>query len=238
MDLQRGIVVDTAVFVVTSAGLHASLGLLLLEVINALSSCAIIRSLAADIHLVAPATAIGRCSVHTDLLVAVSYSASLSLAALALGWKGVGLVTSSPGLFAALYGPYFEVLPSGPGAYIVADVMTKTSHDGRVLVYEGYLVELSITGTRSINFVCLESASSFYLNIAREVPRTTPRHQFRRIDGNSERISRITIPGTEIANLVTRSYTVTVQREGEDRQVRSWSRRSLLLLRWFRSRRS
>jgi hypothetical protein len=70
--------------------------------------------------------------------------------------------------------------------------------------------------------------------MGREAARTTARHQFQRIDRNTGRISRVTIPGQEIANLVTRTYTsvkVGIDTVAEPRAT--ITRRAVLLLRWI-----
>lgn len=233
IDLQRGVVVDTAIFVVISAALHSTLGLAFLEITNALSTCSVIRSLAADASIVLPPSPLGRCEAQTDLLVAISYSVFLSVAAFRIGVAAAKYVARHPELFTAVYGPYFDLVQPGSGAYVIADVMTKTSHEGRVLVYEGYLVELSLNGSRGINFVCLEGASRFYLTLGRDAARTTVRNKFSRIDLNSERVSRISIPGSEISNLVTRTHTGVDVAPSTERAPADLSRRALLLLRWL-----
>ncbi len=234
IDLQRGVIVDTAIFVVTSAMLHSTLGVALLYGMNALSSCSVIQSLALDAGLLAARDVDGRCSIHTDLAVAIIYSILLSLAALRLGAAAAHVVASRPELFTAIYGPYFDVRTRDRQAYVIADVMTRTTFEGRSLMYEGYLVELSLNGSRGINFICLEGASRFYLSLGLEVTRTSTRDQFQRIDSDTDRISRITIPGPEIVNLVTRTYgSILVERSSEDDPPVNISRRAVLFLRWL-----
>ena len=232
--MQRGVIVDTAIFVVMSALLHSTIGLAILEAANVVEGCSVFRSLAADANITMPATQVGRCSPHTDLLTAVGYSLFLSWVAFRSGVLLARFVVRNPHLFNAIYGPYFDVTQSPAGAYVIADVMTKTAYDGRVLVYEGYLVELSLTGSRTVNFVCLEGASRFYLTLGRDGARTTSRHQFRRLDANHpDRISRMTIPGSEIANLVTRTYAGVELESQRERGRRSVSLgRSALSLLW------
>ena len=192
------------------------------------------QSLGAEANLLTLGSAAKRCSIHTDLWIATSYSFVLSLAALRLGIAATQMVAARPQIFTAIYGPYFDIVLKNRQAYVIADVMTKTAHEGRNLVYEGYLVELSLNGSRGINFVCLEGASRFYLALGREASRTTVRHRFQRIDRNTDRISRITIPGQEIANLVTRTYTsVEVGPVAAPEPPAGISRRAILLLRWL-----
>ena len=53
------------------------------------------------------------------------------------------------------------------------------------------------------------------------------------IDANTERVSRLTIAGSEIANLVTRTYADVSILTGTDPPPRSMGRRAVLLLRWL-----
>ncbi len=207
VDIQRGVIVDTAIFVVISAALHSTLGLAFLEAANWLSQCDVVGSLASDAGIIAMPGAAKRCTIQTDLLMLIGYSIFLSLAGYSLGVMTVRYAARSPQIFTAIYGPYFDLVQKGAAPYVIADVMTKTVHEGRVVAYEGYLVELSLTGSRAINFVCLEGAMRFYMTLERSAARITPRRDFLHIDANTELTSRITIPGAEIANLVTRAYT-------------------------------
>lgn len=230
IDLQRGVVVDTAIFVVVSAMLHGIIGVPFLFLVNHWSSCNVVRSLAADASLTMARAGAGRCSVPWDFAALAIYSALLCVVAIALGRLVAWLLARSPRFFYAVYGPYYEVVSSK--AYVIADVMTKTIHDGRALVYEGELIELSLNGSRGINFVCLQGASRFYVSLSRDAARTSARNQFQSIDKNSRPISRITIPGSEIVNLVTRTRPDVVVDDAGPASL-TFTRRSILKFQGF-----
>lgn len=207
IDLQRGVVIDTALFVVMSALLHSTVGLVLLYLIDAVSSCAVIRSFASAAGAADTALGTARCSVHTVVIVVVVYSALLSVAALAAGWFCASAVGRIPALYTAIYGPYYDIVRAEQ-PFVIANVLTKTSEDGHILAYEGKLIELALTGSKTINYVCLESASRFYMTMDEDGARTTPRAAFQPIDKPEHVASRITVPGSEIVNLVTRTYAI------------------------------
>jgi len=209
IDPQRGVIIDTALFVVVSALLHSTVGMVLLYLINWGSSCAIIRSLASAAGASDMALDAAKCSVHTVIGVMVAYSIILSAAALAAGRFSATVVGRRPELYAAIYGPYYDIVRAEQ-PFVIANVLTKTSEDGRILAYEGKLIELALTGSKTINYVCLESAARFYMTLEEDGARTTPRAEFQPIDKPEHVASRITLPGSEIANLVTRTYAINV----------------------------
>lgn len=205
IDPQRGVIIDTALFVVVSAMLHSTVGMAFLYAIDLSASCAVIRSLASAIGGTEAALSGARCSIHTVLGVVVIYSIVLSLAAFATGRFSAALVGRRPELYTAIYGPYYDIVRAEQ-PFVVANVLTKISEDGRILAYEGKLVELALTGSKTINYVCLESAVRFYVMLNKDGAHTTPRENFQPIDKAEHGASRITVPGSEIANLVTRTY--------------------------------
>lgn len=209
IELQRGVIVDTALFVVMSALLHSTIGLAVLYIVDALASCAVVRSLAFAAGATDAALGLAKCSVHTDVVVLVLYSVVLSVAAFVAGRLAADVIARRPEIYSAIYGPYYDIVRAEQ-SFVIANVLTKTSEDGNILAYEGRLVELALTGSKAISYVCLESASRFYLTLNKSGTQTTPRAKFRPSDKPEHLPSRITLPGTEIVNLVTRTYVIDV----------------------------
>ena len=205
--IQRGLVLDTAVFVLISAMLHGSVGVPLLFAADHVATCDVIGSFATA---AGAATLAGpSCSLRSELLMVVGYGVAVGLAALVLGRFLAWLVVQRPQLFTALYGPFYELRGRRQG-FVIANVLTRTAHDGHMIVYEGQLVEIAITGSKAIVHVCLEGVSRFALTIGADGARTTPRPDFTTIDRTGHIHSRLTIPGPEIVNIVTRSHLLTV----------------------------
>lgn len=213
--MQRGALVDTALYVVISAGLNGSVGVVILLLLGQLNKCSIIKSAFFEIYGL---HSIGTCSISTDICYFLVYCFALCVVAFFLGRKVSKVIMRSRVIFQAVYGPYFEIFENAP-AFVVADVMTTTQHEGRILLYEGQLVELSLNGSRKINFVCLEGAARFYLDMKEGVSETTDRDKFQKIDKNSRIQSRITIQGEEITNILTRTYAFSIT---EPHQIPNW----------------
>lgn len=208
-DIQRGVIVETALFVVMSSILHSTIGMSLLLGAGYFYSCDIFSSLFEFVTTQVHLSANDRCSIKTDLASIVAYSATLSVSAYILGKMTSRWLARTPDKFAAIYGSHYETF-KGRQAYVIANVMTNVTHDGKVLMYEGQLVELSVSSAKMINYVCIEGASRFYMSVKSSASSTTPRHQFQSIDKNSGRKSRLIIQGDKIVNLVTRTYPVEI----------------------------
>lgn len=221
VDIQRSLIFDTALYVVVSALLHATVGLSILWLSSYYPDCAISESLAREAHLIRQFPK-HFCGIRADLTFIVFYSGTLWGAAFFLGLKFALFSMTRASTFQAIYGPYLEISGDPRPTYVIADVMTKTEHDGKILAYEGQLIELSLNGSRNINFVCLEGASRFYMTLSPQVSRTTPRHMFEQIDRNSRFRSRITIPGSEITNFLTRTYVDVPFPNPQINSSRSW----------------
>jgi len=201
-DGQPGTLTDAALFAVTSAGLHITAGVFLFIIVDPFVSCSLFDTFAALVGL--PPASGSRCSTRTIAAVSIAYSLLLSGAAFYAGRAAGAWVARTPRIFQAIHGQHYEVFGDGE-AHVIADVMTNIVQDGRFLMYEGRLVELSLNGTRGINYVVLAGAHRFYMTVGAKGSSTTPRHMFRAIDANWERSSRLTIPGDRVVNLVTRT---------------------------------
>jgi hypothetical protein len=207
-DGQRGNLTDAALFAVTSAGLHMTAGVVLLLAIDQFTRCSIIETVGELSGLQQP-PGTSRCSTRTILIVGVLYSLALSSAAFFAGRTVGRLAASRPWVIEALHGRHYEVFANKQGL-VIANVMTNVVHEARVLMYEGQLVELSVNGSRGINYVVLAGASRFYMTVTAKGSSTTPRHLFKPIDANAERESRLTIPGDKVVNLVTRTHPIVL----------------------------
>lgn len=208
IDIQRSLVVDTAIFVVASAILNILVGSPIILVMSSTLSCDLIAPFTSILNTTSSvhdsAQQANFCSPKTDIIALIVYAAVLWLASVVAGQRTVWVISRYPKLFAAIYGPYYQLVDSN-NPYVVADVLTKISYEGRMLIYEGELIELSLKGSREINFVCLQGARRLYLSLPKNASTTTPRHQVKFIDKDMQTISRITIPGSEILNIVTRT---------------------------------
>ncbi|NKE48432.1 hypothetical protein HB662_26905 [Roseomonas frigidaquae] len=224
-DGSRGTLIDTAMFAVTSTVLHCTVGVAVLALFDWRSSCSLIDSFAEIATLPGAAGPPLRCRPGTLILFSILYTLTMSIVAFVLGKRCAKWLQNSPGYFAAIYGRHYETFADAQ-AYVIANVMTDIEHGGQVLMYEGQLVELSLSESRAINYVVLAGASRFYMKIENGGSTTTPRDQFRSIDANSKRQSRLTIPGDKIMNLITRTHPMIADVTDEDDP--RWCRRDLL----------
>lgn len=238
LDLQRGPVLDTAFFVIAASVMHLFAGLALLYGADALASCSVVRSLAA-LAGASPTTlsADRRCGTHTGVLLAASYFVLVNAAAWVAGRSAAGFVASHPRLFGALYGPYYDP-PRFGGAdqapIIIANVMTDVEHEGRVLMYEGRLDELSLSPSKTANYVCLTNAQRFYMHLGRAEATTSQRRNFKSVDRKGVPASRLMIPGDKIKNVLTRTYHLTqVPMDTEPPDVSADRRSVISSFRWL-----
>jgi hypothetical protein len=226
-DGSRGTLIDTAMFAVTSTVLHCSVGVAVFALCDWTATCSLIDTFAEIAALPGAASPPLRCRPGTLILFSIVYTIAMSIAAFMLGKRSAKWLQNQPSYFAAIYGRHYETF-AGAQAYVIANVMTSIEHSGQVIMYEGQLVELSLNEARAINYVVLAGASRFYMKISETGTATTPRDQFRSIDANSKRQSRLTIPGDQVVNLITRTHPMIADSPDEERP--RWRRRELLNL--------
>lgn len=212
-EIQRGVLIDTAVFVIATVLINLLASPFLYAALRAFPGhCSVLVTMSLYIRSLAPDTHGAACPLGAQLGTAAIYTLFIWGGSFVLGRLAAKLSIRNKDVFYALYGPYCQLARGNP--VVIANVLTKTAHEDRVLAYEGLLVELSLAANRQINFVCLEGAQRFYLRFGDTQSETTPRDDFqpidRPIDGNPRPISRLTIAGAEIANLVTRTYELDV----------------------------
>ena len=108
-------------------------------------------------------------------------------------------------------------MPPGEDAIIIADVLTDIEHEGRFLMYEGKLEEISLGASRDINYVCLISPQRFLLTLEDAKNATSERSTFVAIDRDGRGTSRIVISGSQIKNFLTRTHLIErLAQEGDD----------------------
>lgn len=212
LDLQRGVLLDTALFVLAAAVLHLTVGLIVLYAADYWASCNVVRSTAAlasarEIVLAADE----KCSVHLGILLFTLHIALVGFAAVLAGRLTASYVSSRPSLFGALYGPYYDppVKGSDERVIVIANVMTDVEHEGKILMYEGKLEEIALSGSKTINYVCLRGAQRFFMDLSGAEPKTSTRNQFRPVDRDPLPPSRLLIHGENIKNVLTRTYRVS-----------------------------
>ena len=233
LDLQRGLLIDTALFVLAAAVLHLVVGMILLYSADAVSECAVVRSAAAlSSARTIPMTGDERCSVHTGVVLFILHTALVATIAIWAGAKAAAYVAGRPSFFAALYGPYYDPpreLGRGENIFVIANVMTDIEHDGKILMYEGKLEEISLSSTKTINYVCLRGAQRFFLSMKEDTAKTSDRADFRPVDRNPLPPSRLLIPGEHIKNVLTRTYPISGMPDAPaQEEVPATNRRSLL----------
>lgn len=88
-----------------------------------------------------------------------------------LGWRIGLLVTNGPLRMLASHQWQFRLLDGKKSAkYVRAHVLSKTSHDGRVLIYDGIVEEFYAKASGTINHLVLKDARSGVLEIGNNVP--------------------------------------------------------------------
>ncbi len=212
LELQRGPTLDIALFVIAASVLHILVGLPWLFVADAAASCAVTDSALSALAPPAARQAMAdRCTGRTMLLLAAGYFLTVVACAWLAGRRAAAAVASAPRLFGGLYGPYHDP-PTIPGAepVIIANIMTDVQHEGRVLMYEGKLTEISLNANKTINYVCLTSVQRFYLTLDKGSTRTSRRDRFRPVDRTELPASRLLVPGNQIKNILTRTHPLAV----------------------------
>lgn len=233
-EFQRGVIMDTALFVLAAALLHTVAGGVYIGVLEATFSCRVLGSIAQLVseRLVALSPN-DRCSLNFGAVAGLVYILALTVVAAGAGLGVMWLVSGSTRLYRAFYGPFHEPKRRGEADIVIADVITDLECDGTYLMYEGQLDEISISGDRKVNYICLIAPKRFYMTVSKEGTATTDRAEFVRIDRNGSGPSRLVIPGDSIKNFLTRTHRVVgVPPNIEAGEGRS-TRRSMSGIRWL-----
>ena len=203
--LQTGLIVDAGLFALASLFLHLPAVLVILSVDQALS-CSVAAPIAARLGVYVP-SGVPDCGPVSEVLAAFLYLLGIVVAAVVTGQLLAAAVARIRFLFRAIFGHVVDISPTS--GLVVANVVTTMSHEGRFIAYEGELVELALGGGGTVASVCLIGAKRFLLSIdgARPSTTTTTREQFVPIDSGSVP-SFLTIPGSQIANVMTRTYAL------------------------------
>jgi hypothetical protein len=246
LETQRGVLMDTALFVLAAALLHGLVGVAIIYAFHLAAfwngGCDVVRSVG---HLFRPGGfAIARselCSVHTGIALGMVEFLLVVGAAWLLGRKFYRVTMRRAGFAEALYGAYYELNGSDDDPIVIANVMTDIECDGQILMYEGKLLQLALSSNRAVKYVCLQSPRRFLMSISKDGARTTEREKFIEIDQNGHRPSRITINGENIKNILTRthylkeaSYPTEITADGdlEPKLKVGLKRRSVVLPQW------
>lgn len=208
-EFQRGVLMDSALFVLASSLLHAVVGGTFLAFLEATTACKVLQSLAGLASTPNPLPMSERCSIELGFGAGLVYLLLVSIAALLLGWVAAKIVSRTPKLYKALYGPFHDPSQVGSATIVTASVLTDIEKDGKLLMYEGVLDEISLSASRSINYVCLLSPQRLYLTLDDSGAKTSQRESFVKIDGARSTMSRLVIPGDNIKNLLTRTRTLS-----------------------------
>ncbi|MFZ6762130.1 hypothetical protein [Pseudoroseomonas sp. WGS1072] len=230
---------DTALFVLAAAILHGVVGLVVLYVAEWFAECRVVATaaaLASGTFETFPKNQ--ACSVHFGLGLGVVEFMGVSALALYVGSR-LAKITTNARIAKAVFGPYYE--QRNGDSIVIANIMTKITHSGCVVMYEGKVDEISIGASRKINYVCIIKPQRFLLKINEKtgLSSTTHRSRFVSIDRDGYPTSRMTISGEDIANLLTRTHPVILE---DDEQAGDRSSRRELFQgiinpwKWFRRR--
>jgi hypothetical protein len=242
LETQRGVLMDTALFVLAAAVLHGIVGLGVVYLFHGIAAwtggCDIVRSAGhlfrPDMFRLAPEQL---CSIHTGLVLGLLEFLIVGVAALAAGKLSYRVLMNRTGFAEALYGAYYELRSGHGDPIVIANVMTDIECDGHILMYEGKLLELALSSNRAVKYVCLLEPQRFLMSIGPAGTATTERARFVKIDRAGYQPSRITINGENIKNLLTRthylqeaSYPTAAAPDPAD-----MNRRSLFPIGWLRA---
>ncbi len=88
--------------------------------------------------------------------------------------------------------PAVQAVKKG-NAFVVAYVLTKTSHEGASIAYEGVVQQLALDDDQSIKLVILNEVDRFLVKITEQ--------GIERLDAETTPITQLQITATEIANI-------------------------------------
>lgn len=134
-EFQRGVVMDTALFVLAASLLHTVAGGLTVWGIERVSDCQFVDTIGELVSSrlpVQPREA--RCSLHFGLISALVYFIVLMIVAALAGFSLAWLVSINPRLHRAFFGPFHEPTRRGEATIIIADVLTDIECDGKFLM--------------------------------------------------------------------------------------------------------
>jgi lysylphosphatidylglycerol synthetase-like protein (DUF2156 family) len=209
LNMQRGLLMDTALFVLAATVLHITVGLVIMYTAEAVTYCRVVYSLAELVSTrVVFAARHKVCSLDADLAIVLCHLLVISFAAWIVGKWASRWVAGRKGVFMALNGPYYDWTPPGEAPIIIADVLTDIEHDGKYLMYEGKLEEIGLSASKTIEYVCLVSPQRFLLELNSTASKTTERAKFVAIDREGRGTSRIVIKGDQIKNFLTRTHLI------------------------------
>jgi hypothetical protein len=158
----------------------------------------------------------GKSSAEASDVALEIWLLAMFLVGLLTGWVGYKLILNKmvrawadPLAFGWL-NPAVQAVKEG-NAFVVAYVLTKTSHDGAAVAYEGIVQQLALDEDQSVKLVILSDVDRFVVSISLE--------GIERKDVEASSIEQLHITAAEIANIafevvqVSESHVVAVEEE-------------------------
>jgi len=106
-----------------------------------------------------------------DALNILSYFVAISVTGFLLGWAIGAMITKGPLRVLASNQWLYSLLDEKDSpAFVRAHVLSKTSHNGRVLIYDGMVDEFYAKASGTINHLVLKNARSGLLEIGDDAP--------------------------------------------------------------------
>jgi len=102
---------------------------------------------------------------------------------------------------------------------VLAHILTKVEHDGRILMYRGFVKEIGLEKGRKIAYIVLYGAARFFMKMDSDgdYPETSKKTEYKFIgldkgqDIDSATLSTaLLIDGEEISNVVLNSFQIDI----------------------------
>lgn len=117
----------------------------------------------------------------------------------------------------AFHGALFDHIVGPESPTVLAHVLTKVEHDGRILMYRGFVKEVGLEKGRKIAYIVLYGAARFFMKMDSDgdYPETSKKTEYKFIgldkgqDLDSATMSTaLLIDGEEISNVVLNSFQI------------------------------
>lgn len=134
--------------------------------------------------------------IYLILLIFISFALAIFVRFLSFKIRPIGKL---------LYGPLASLINSSDYEFITCFVVTKITHDQKIIMYAGYATEIGLKDGSNIDHIVIEDPEKFYLTLNDKNPKTNYNNP-RSLSSDESMSGIMYISGDEIQNVYFESW--------------------------------
>lgn len=166
--------------------------------------------------------------IRTFVFFTFGYVLFASLIGTGLGYGFIRNIDKGSMRLTAFHGALYDHIVGPEPPVMLAHVLTKVEHEGRILMYRGFVKEIGLEKGRKVAYIVLIGAARFFMKMDSkgDHPQTSDKTDYKIIGldkgqniNSSTTKTTLLIDGEEISNVVLNSYQIKVPKKSK---LKAW----------------